>query len=165
VYGADDESLEAVVISRLRLRGLRVATAEAATGGLLAAQLSAVTGSAEPFPGGLIAGAVEAGPALLGVPESLVREHGLASAPVAEALAQGAQRALSTEFGLSVTGLPGPGGGTADKPAGLIFIGLAGPDGVSSRRYEFPGSPDDVRHRAVMVALDWLRRTLLDGGA
>jgi nicotinamide-nucleotide amidase len=165
VYGADDETLEAMVIERLRLQGLRLATAEAATGGLLAARLSAVEGSAEPFPGGIVNPAVEAGPALIGISEALLREHGFASAAVAEAFAEGVRRSLSTDFGLAVTGLRGPGGATAEKPAGLVFIGLAGPEGTGSRRFEFPGRPGEVRERAVNVALDWLRRRLLDGGA
>jgi nicotinamide-nucleotide amidase len=161
VYGGDEESLETVVIERLRARGQTLATVEAATGGLLAARLSAVEGSADPFPGGLVTGAIEAGLELVGVPEALVREHGLASAPVAEAFARGARQRLRTEYGLSVTGLTGP-GGTADKPAGLVFLGLAGPAGVESRRYLLPGNPADVRQRAVGLALDWLRRALLD---
>jgi competence/damage-inducible protein CinA-like protein len=163
IYGADEETLEAAVIDRLRLQGQRLATAEAVTGGLLAARLSAVEGSAEPFPGGLVAGAVEAGPALAGVSETFLREHGLASAPVAESFAAAARRSLATEFGLSLTGLAGP-SGTVEKPAGLVFIGLAGPNGVTSRRFEFPGKPEEVRHRAVNAALDWLRRILRAGG-
>jgi nicotinamide-nucleotide amidase len=162
VYGGDDESLEAVVIERLQARGQTLATAEAVTGGLLAARLSAVEGSAEPFPGGLVAGAIEAGTELVGVPEALVREHGLASAPVAEAFARGARLRLGTDYGLSITGLAGP-GSTADKPAGLIFVGLAGQEGAASQRYLLPGNPTDVRQRAVGLALDRLRRALLDG--
>jgi nicotinamide-nucleotide amidase len=160
VYGGDDESLEAAVIERLRARGQTLATAEAATGGLLAARLSAVEGSAEPFPGGVVIGAVEAGPTLLGMPEMFIREHGMASARVAEGLAEQVQRSLGTDYGLSVTGLPGP-GGTTEKPAGLVFVALAGPEEVVSRRYLLPGNPEDVRQRAVGLALDWLRRALL----
>ena len=79
---------------------------------------------------------------------------------VAEAFAAGARRTLGTDYGLAVTGLPGPGGGTADKPVGLVFIAFASREEVTSRRYQFPGRPDEVRQRAVLAALDGLRRVL-----
>jgi nicotinamide-nucleotide amidase len=161
IYGADEETLEAVVIERLRERSETVATAETVTGGLLAARLAAIEGSAGAYPGGVVTGALEAGEALLMLPETLIREHGLASAPVAEAMAAAAQRALKTDFGVSVTGLTVQ-GGTPEKPAGLTFIGVAGPAGVVSHRYQFLGRPGEVRERAVMMALDRLRRELLD---
>jgi nicotinamide-nucleotide amidase len=102
---------------------------------------------------------------MAGVPERLVREHGAVSALVAEAMAEGARRALDTDFALSATGLAGPDGGTPEKPVGLVFIGLAARGGLSSRRFQFPGGRESVRHRAANSALDWLRRTLLhDGG-
>jgi nicotinamide-nucleotide amidase len=134
------------------------------TGGLLAARLTAVEGSAEPFAGGYVAEAVATNVALLGVPEALIREHGLASAPVAEALAESARRSLDADYGLSITGLAGVDGGTAEKPAGTVFIGLASRHGVASRRQQFLGKRDEVRHRATHVALDWLRRELLGVG-
>jgi nicotinamide-nucleotide amidase len=164
VYGEDEESLEAVVIGLLTRQGRRLATAEAGTGGTLAAKLSAVEGSAEPFPGGFVVGAVETGPALLGVPEALLREHGMVSGPAAEAFAEAARRKLSTDYGLSLVGLPGPGGGTAEKPAGLVFVGLVGPGGTSSRRHQFLGSPADIRQRAALVAVDTVRRALVAAG-
>ncbi len=160
IYGADEEALEAVVIERLRRRGTSVATAEQATGGLLAARLSGVEGSAEAYPGGWVVGAVVAGHELLGVPEASFREHGMASAAVAEALALAARRALGTEYGLAVTGVPGPGSGTIEKPAGLVFLALARADEVSNRKQQLLGKPGEVRQRAAMLALDWLRRTL-----
>jgi nicotinamide-nucleotide amidase len=164
VYGADEESLEVVVIGLLRQQGGRLATAEATPGGALAARLSAVEGSAEPFPGGFVVGAVETGPALLGVPEALLREHGMVSGPAAEAFAEAARRKLGSDYGLSLVGLSGPGGGTAEKPVGLVFVGLAEPGGTSSRRHQFLGSPADIRQRAALVAVDALRRALLAAG-
>src|SRR5207248_11790778 len=140
----DDVEWESAVIGRLRERGQRVATAEVASGGLLAARLSAVEGSAEPFPGGWVPASMEACERLLGVSEELIRTHGLASAPVAEALATGARRAMETDFGLSVTGLPGPGGGSSEKPAGLVFVGLASAAGSESRRYQLLGRPEEM---------------------
>jgi nicotinamide-nucleotide amidase len=160
VYGADAQSMEAVVVERLRLLGRGVATAEAATGGALASRLSSAEGSAAVFPGGWVVAGIEAAPELLSVPEALIREHGLASAAVAEALAQAARRALSTDLGLAATGVPGPGGRTTEKPVGLIFLALADGEGASSRRYQLPGKPEEVRQRAALLALDWLRRKL-----
>src|SRR5205085_6275122 len=107
VYGADEETLESVVVNLLRERSQRVATAESVTGGLLAARLTAVVGSAEPFAGGYVAEAIAANASLLGVPEALIREHGMVSAPVVEALAEGARRALDADYGLAVTGMAG----------------------------------------------------------
>ncbi len=161
IYGMDEETLESVVIERLRELGRTAATAESVTGGLLAARLSAVSGSAAPFPGGCVAAAGEAGEVLLGVSESLVEQHGMASAPVAEALAEAARRLLGADYGLAVTGLAVP-GGTTDKPAGLVFVALATGERVEHRRCQFPGRPDEVRQRAVLAALDWLRRELLE---
>jgi nicotinamide-nucleotide amidase len=162
IYGADEQTLESVVIDLLRERGQTVATAESVTGGLLASRLTAVEGSSEPFPGGYITDWIEAKEAMLGIPEPLIREHGVVSAPVAEAMAEGARRALDAEFGLSATGLAGPDGGTPEKPVGLVFIGLATRSGVTGRRYQFPGGRDSVRQRTANAALDWLRRTLLE---
>lgn len=160
LYSADDETLESVVIDRLREQGRTLATAEAVTGGLLAARLAAVEASAEPFPGGWVTVSVEASGALLGVSEPLIRQHGMVSAPVAEAFAEAALRTLGTDFGLALTGLPGPGGGTTEKPVGLVFIALARKERSTSWRYQFPGRPDEVRQRAVLAALDRLRRAL-----
>jgi competence/damage-inducible protein CinA-like protein len=160
IYGADEETMESVVIERLREQGRTVATAEAVTGGLLAARLSAVEASAAPFPGGWVSASVEASETLLGVPESLIQQYGMASAPVAEAFAAAARRQLGADFGLAATGLTGPGSGTAEKPVGLVFIALAEEGGVTSRRYQFPGRPEEVRQRAALTALDYLRRAL-----
>src|SRR5207244_1971328 len=143
---------------RLQERGQRVVTAEAATGGLLAARLSAVEGSVEPFPGGWVPASIEACERLLGVPEETIRTHGLASAPAAEALAKGARRAMETDFGLAITGLTGPGGGSMEKPAGLVFVGLAGETGAESRRYPLPGTPGGVPRSGGAIPLDRLPR-------
>jgi nicotinamide-nucleotide amidase len=164
IYGADEETMESVVIERLREQGRTVATAEAVTGGLLAARLSAVEASAAPFPGGWVSASVVASETLLGIPESLIQQHGMASAPVAEAFAVAARRQLGADFGLAATGMAGPGSGTAEKPIGLVFIALAEERGVTSRRYQFPGRPEEVRQRAALTALDGLRRALQGEG-
>jgi nicotinamide-nucleotide amidase len=161
VYGVDEETLEAVVIERLRELGRTVATAESVTGGLLAARLSDVEGSAEPFPGGWVAASTASSGAVLGIPESLIEQAGMASGLVAESLAIGIRRLIGADYGLAATGLTVP-GGTVEKPAGLVYLALASGSGVSSRRHQFPGRPGEVRERAVLTALDWLRRSLLD---
>jgi nicotinamide-nucleotide amidase len=161
VYGVNDESL-AVVVSRLLVaRGATVAVGESCTGGLLGAALTDVPGSSAWFRGGLLCYANDLKSSLAGVPDELLRAHGAVSEPVARALAAGARNACSADFGLGVTGVAGPDGGTADKPVGTVHVALA--DGGAGRavKLDWPGDRDLVRRRAVTVALDLLRRHLL----
>jgi len=161
VYGADDESL-AVVVSRLLVaRAATVAVAESCTGGLLGAALTDVPGSSAWFRGGFVCYANDLKTSLAGVPDALLKAHGAVSEPVARALAAGARRVCSADFGLGVTGVAGPEGGTADKPVGTVHVALA--DGGEGRavKLDWPGDRSLIRRRAVTVALDLLRRRLL----
>jgi nicotinamide-nucleotide amidase len=161
LYGADDESLPVVVSRLLRVRGATVAVAESCTGGLLGAALTDVPGSSAWFRGGLVCYANDLKTSLAGVPEKLLRAHGAVSGEVARALAAGARTACSADFGLGVTGVAGPDGGTADKPVGTVHIALD--DGGPGRmvKLDWPGDRELIRRRAVTVALDLLRRRLL----
>jgi len=161
VYGTDDESLALVVSRLLVARGATVAVGESCTGGLLGAALTDVPGSSAWFRGGLLCYANDLKTSLAGVPDELLRAHGAVSEPVARALALGARNACSADFGLGVTGVAGPDGGTADKPVGTVHVALA--DGGVGRavKLDWPGDRDLVRRRAVTVALDLLRRHLL----
>jgi nicotinamide-nucleotide amidase len=94
------------------------------------------------------------------VSEAILDEHGAVSEPCARAMAEGARARARTTHALSVTGLAGPGGGTPDKPVGLVFVGLAGPDRTVVRRIRWPGTRDQIRSISAMAALDLLRRTL-----
>ena len=136
-YGTDTDSLASVVLERLRQRGETLAVAESCTGGGLGAALAAVPGASDVFLGGVIAYANAVKEGLLGVPPELLAEHGAVSDPVAIAMAEGVRRRTGSDWALSVTGIAGPGGGSAAKPVGLVHLGLAGPGGSCSAAVRF----------------------------
>jgi nicotinamide-nucleotide amidase len=162
VYGIDDTTLEQAVVELLRARGRTVAVAESCTGGLLGGRITNVAGSSDVFLGGVISYSNRAKEELLGVPGDLLARHGAVSAPVAEAMARGARERFHADLGVGITGVAGPGGGTPEKPVGRVHIGLATARGVESRQYDLPGTRADVRGRSVVLALDQIRRALLD---
>lgn len=139
-FGADDDSLASVVLELLRRRGQTLAVAESCTGGGLGAALAAVPGASDVFLGGVIAYADAVKQGLLGVPAALLAAHGAVSDPVAQAMAEGARRATAADWAIAVTGIAGPGGGSAAKPVGLVHIAVAGPDGCSSEGLRFGSS-------------------------
>jgi nicotinamide-nucleotide amidase len=171
VYGEGDETLEAVVGRLLCEQGKSIAVAESCTGGLLAKKITDVPGSSEYFAGGVVAYANAAKTELLGVPEALLAEHGAVSDPVAVAMAEGVRRRFAADIGVSTTGISGPGGGTQEKPVGLVSLALAHASDTHAsnthtsnthvEHFVFP--LDRARHRVltVQVALDWVRRSLL----
>jgi nicotinamide-nucleotide amidase len=163
LYGEGDDSLEQVVGRRLRARRFMLSVAESCTGGLLGHRLTSVAGSSAYFERGLIVYSNRAKQELLGVPEEILRTHGAVSAPCAEAMVRGLCERTGSECGLSVTGVAGPDGGSAAKPVGTVFIGLAIAGGVSSRRFRFDGDRAAVKWQSAETALDMLRRGL--GGA
>jgi nicotinamide-nucleotide amidase len=146
---------------------LRLATAESCTGGLLAARLTELPGSSEYFNGGLVVYANEAKVALAGVPAELIERHGAVSEEVAKALADGARAALDADVGVGITGVAGPGGGTEQKPVGLVWVSvtLAASEDTSelvelTRSINLPGGRADVRERATTIAMHLVRRAL-----
>ncbi|MEB3307123.1 MAG: competence/damage-inducible protein A [Cyanobacteriota bacterium] len=165
VYGTDGQSLAEVVLEQLRQRGETLAVAESCTGGGIGAALTAVPGASETFLGGVIAYANAVKQGLLGVGADLLASHGAVSDPVAIAMAEGARRCSGADWALAVTGIAGPGGGSAEKPVGSVHIAVAGPDGVRSSGVRF--SP--LRGRAwiqqltVGEALNRLRLRLCRG--
>ncbi|MEO7138458.1 MAG: competence/damage-inducible protein A [Gemmatimonadales bacterium] len=160
VYGEGDNDLAALVLEQARSRGMRLAVAESCTGGLLGARLTEVPGSSDVFVGGVIAYDNALKVNLLGVPEALLAEHGAVSEPVARAMAQGAVERLGVSAAISVTGVAGPGGGTAEKPVGTVWLGCAVEGTVETRRSLFPGTRHEVRARAAQAALHLLYRGL-----
>lgn len=164
IYGIDRTTLEEAVVGLLIDRGRTVAVAESCTGGGLGSRLTSVPGSSAAFLGGFITYANAAKEALVGVPAALLESHGAVSAPVAEAMAAGARQRLGADYALSITGVAGPEGGTETKPVGLVYIGLAGPEGVRSTENHFIGIREDVRRRSTQVALQMLREDLLAAG-
>ncbi len=160
------DSLEAVVGRLLREQKASVGTAESCTGGLVAERLTRVAGSSQYFQGALVTYSNDLKTRLADVPESMLAQHGAVSEPVARALAEGARRVLGTDYGIGVTGIAGPGGGTDDKPVGTVHIAVAGPpdgdgDPVRHRRVQLPGDRERIRWQSSQIALEMLRRQLL----
>jgi nicotinamide-nucleotide amidase len=159
-YGRDGETLEAVVGRMLIERQLTIAVAESCTGGLLGHRLTSVPGSSAYFERGVLAYSNQAKAELLGVPESIVRDHGIVSGPCAEAMARGAAMLAGTPCALAITGIAGPDGGTPTKPVGTVYVGLAIGDETLARRFVFSGDRAAVKWQSTQAALDMLRRSL-----
>jgi nicotinamide-nucleotide amidase len=142
---------------------LTIATAESCTGGLLAARLTDLAGSSDYVLGGLVVYSNEAKVALAGVDPALIERVGAVSREVAEALADGARAALEADVGVGITGVAGPGGGTPDKPVGLVWLSVAGSDDArQTRSINLPGDRADIRDRSTTVAMHMVRRLLVD---
>jgi len=137
-------------------RGLTVALAESCTGGLVAAALTEIPGSSGYFAGGVVSYADAAKASLLGVPVTSLTAHGAVSAQVARAMATGVRERLGTSLAASVTGIAGPDGGTAEKPVGLTYVGVADDQGTDVRRYTWTGDRDANRHESARAALELL---------
>ncbi len=159
-YGEDDTDLAAVVLDRLRARGMRLAVAESCTGGCLGERITAIPGSSEVFVGGVIAYDNALKVSELGVSEDLLRQHGAVSEPVAQAMAEGAGRRFGVGAALAVTGIAGPSGGTPEKPVGLVYLGVWVNGDVTVARSLFPGDRREIRERAAQAALFQLFRRL-----
>ena len=164
-FGSDQDSLASVVLERLRQRGETLAVAESCTGGGLGAALTAVPGASEVFLGGVIAYANSIKQGLLAVPEALLAAHGAVSDPVAMAMAEGVRHRTGSTWALAVTGIAGPGGGSAEKPVGLVHIALAGPQGTTSSPVRFGESRGRTWIQTLTVgeALNRLRLALAAG--
>ena len=162
-FGSDDDSLASVVLKQLRRRGQSLAVAESCTGGGVGAALAAVPGASDVFLGGVIAYANAVKQQLLEVPAGILQTCGAVSDPVAQAMAQGVRRATGADWAIAVTGIAGPGGGSADKPVGLVHIAIAGPDGCGSEGLRFGASRSRSWIQALSVgeALNRLRLKLL----
>lgn len=162
VYSEEpDGSLEKVVGVLLTRSGRTVVTAESCTGGLIGQRLTAVPGSSSYFLGGVVSYSDQLKHQLLGVPREVLAEHGAVSPEVVSWMASGAKRSLEADYALAVSGVAGPGGGTASKPVGLVYVGLAGEGEPMVKELRLPGKRDRVRWLASQWSLDMLRRELL----
>jgi nicotinamide-nucleotide amidase len=160
-FGADDDTLESVLGRMLVERGATLAVAESCTGGLLAKRLTDVPGSSAYFTQGIVTYSNESKERLLGVPREALAEHGAVSEPVARAMAEGVRKVSGADYGLSVTGVAGPDGGTEEKPVGLVWLGLASAEGVVTERLDLSAwrrSRSAIRERSANRAFDFLRR-------
>jgi nicotinamide-nucleotide amidase len=160
LYSSDGRTVEELVLDRCRDRGWSLATAESCTGGLVAAGLTSIPGSTDVIVGGIVAYSNEVKIEQLGVPAGLIEEHGAVSAEVAEAMARGARERLGVDVAVSVTGVAGPGGGTEDKPVGLVYYHAETPEGGRGASFSFPGDRDSIRRRAVVASLHLALRLL-----
>ncbi|MEM7583263.1 MAG: competence/damage-inducible protein A [Acidobacteriota bacterium] len=159
----EDDVLETVVGRLATAAGRTITTAESCTGGLVAERLTRIPGSSAYFQGGVVSYTNELKMQLLGVPKEYFVEHGAVSEPVARAMAQGVRERYGSDYGVGITGVAGPGGGSEDKPVGTVHLAVAGPgaDDVEHRKARFPGSREMVRQQSAQLVLELLRRDLL----
>ena len=161
VFGADDDTMESVVGRLLRERHATVATAESCTGGLIASRITDVPGSSDYFLGGIVAYSNDVKQAVLGVSAEILDAHGAVSSQCAEAMVEGVRNALSADFGLATTGIAGPDGGTAEKPVGLVYVGVGDAAGVHVEEHNWPGTREQFKRRVSQMALNLLRKRIL----
>ena len=157
------ESVEEWLGARLREKGWRIATAESCTGGLIASRITDVSGSSAYFEQGFVTYSNEAKMARLGVPKDIVATEGgpgAVSEACARAMAEGVRAAAGSDIGLSVTGIAGPTGGSAEKPVGTVYMAVATSSGTTCRHHVFGGSRMEVKARTAQTALDMVRDAL-----
>lgn len=160
LYGRDERGVEEHVLALCRARGFTLATAESCTGGLVAGRLTSVPGSSDVFVGGVVSYADDVKVRELGVPASLLAAHGAVSAEAAVAMAHGARERLGADVAVAVTGIAGPGGGSAEKPVGLVHLHATSPEGDLGRVLSLPGDRASIRARSVVAALHLVRELL-----
>ena len=160
LFAEDELGIEEIVLALCRARGLSLAAAESCTGGLVAARLTSVPGASDVFLGGVVAYADDVKRNALGVPEEVLREHGAVSAETAAAMAAGVRQRLGADVAVAVTGIAGPGGGTPEKPVGLVFLHAETPDGSHGIRFDFPADRESIRRRSTVALLHLVRRLL-----
>jgi len=164
LFAEDERTVGELVLARCRELGLRLATAESCTGGLVGARLTDVAGASDVYAGGVVAYSDELKARLLRVPVETLERHGAVSAETARAMADGARAALGADVAVAVTGVAGPGGGTHEKPVGLVHVHAASPEGEEARELRIPGDREAIRGRATAISLHTLRRLLTRSG-
>ena len=165
VYAIDQPNLESVVVEELRRRGLKIAVAESCTAGLLAKRLTDIAGASEVFEGGMVTYSNQMKRTLLGVSNALLEEHGAVSEPVAKEMARGAMRVSHAGLGIGITGIAGPGGGTEEKPVGLVWLSLTNGQTIWTRKLLAGHGGNErefIRTLAASHALDMIRLYLAE---
>jgi PncC family amidohydrolase len=160
LFAEDERPVEALVLDLARAQGLTIAAAESCTGGLVAVRLTSVPGSSDAFAGGVVAYDNRLKRELLGVSDEVLSRHGAVSAEAAAAMARGAREGVGADVSVSVTGVAGPGGGTPEKPVGLVYLHATTPTAEEAMELRLPGDRAAVRRRAAASALHLLRRVL-----
>jgi nicotinamide-nucleotide amidase len=161
IFSRKGESLEQIVSYLLQMRSMTLAVAESCTGGLLAQRITSLSGSSRYFLGGAIAYSNALKTQFANVPKALIDRHGAVSREVAEALAEGIRKRCVSSYGIGITGVAGPTGGTEQKPIGLVYVALAGEEGTQVVERNFPGDRKRIRWFASQQALEMVRRALL----
>lgn len=161
VFSTSGEALETVVARELQEHRATIAVAESCTGGMLAARFTNVPGSSSYFRGGVVSYSNDLKSAWVDVPKELIDAKGAVSAEVALAMAHGIRQQTHSTLGIGITGIAGPGGGTPEKPVGLVHIAVVNEKNGKERAFRFPGDRDRIRHQATQAALDMVRRYFL----
>ncbi|MFI5114619.1 MAG: competence/damage-inducible protein A [Terriglobales bacterium] len=161
VFSRKNESLEQIVSYLLQMRSLTLAVAESCTGGLLAERITSLSGSSRYFLGGAIVYSNELKTQFASVPKALINKHGAVSREVAASMAEGIRQRCLSSYGIGITGVAGPTGGTEQKPVGLVYVALAGEEGTQVVERNFPGDRKRIRWFATQQALEMIRRALL----
>ena len=161
LFASSDEKLEQIVVYYLELKQETLAVAESCTGGLLSQRITSISGSSRSFLGGAVVYSNELKTDFAGVPPALIAAHGAVSAEVAESMAQGIRRRVGSSMGVGITGIAGPGGGTEEKPVGLVYIAVSYGNKTESLECNFRGDRDRIRLWASQQALDMIRRRLM----
>ena len=159
------DQIEAVVGNLLREGELNLSVAESCTGGLVGHRITNVPGSSEYFLGGVISYSNEAKQELLGVGDQILIDHGAVSRETVEEMAAGVRTRFGADISVSISGIAGPGGGTDEKPVGLVWIGLSSPEGGSTRRFVFEGGRQEIKAQAAEAALQLLHAYLITRSA
>jgi nicotinamide-nucleotide amidase len=160
LFSRDERPVEELVLDLCRAQELTLATAESCTGGMVSQRLTSVPGSSDVFIGGVVAYSDEIKIRELDVPADILLRHGAVSAEAAAAMAAGVKARLGADVSVSVTGIAGPDGGSAEKPVGLVYLHAETPSGSRGADFVFPGDRDSIRRRATVTALHLLRRLL-----
>ncbi len=161
LYSSQGETLEQIVLYYLGMHGATLAVAESCTGGLIAERLTDIPGSSRSFLGGAVVYSNELKTKFAGVNPELIARHGAVSGEVAAAMAEGIRRQCDADYGLAVTGIAGPGGGSEEKPVGLVYFAVSGDDSTETLEKRFTGDRRRVRSLAAQQALDMVRRRLM----
>ena len=161
IFARSEQSLEEVVGMFLVMKNATIATAESCTGGLISERLTDVPGSSRYFMSGVVCYSNESKMELAGIPPLLLEMQGAVSAEVARGLAEGIRTRAGTTIGVGVTGVAGPGGGSAEKPVGTVHVAVASPSGTQERKLSLPGDRKRIRWWASQIALDMVRRELM----
>jgi len=162
IYGEGKDSIENVIIQLATGKNRTVSTAESCTGGLIGHRLTEVSGSSEVYKGGFVVYSNESKIDLLGVDKSIIKKYGAVSEETARSMAKNVTKIFDSDYGISVTGIAGPAGGTDQKPVGLVYIGFAKNDDVKVKEFHFGTHRKNNKLRTSQAALNWLRLSLLN---